>query len=121
MYCISDGNEVKEDGTPAAEGEQGKVYEATLGNLKKALIPAVLITMGFVLINVLIAMIISKTCKIDIATAMLSSSAGGASESALVAEDFGADPAIVTVLQITRLVCTTAFYPVIVKLLYPVL
>ena len=95
-------------------------YES-LGNLKKALLPAVLITMGFVLINVLIAMIISKTCKIDIATAMLSSSAGGASESALVAEDFGADPAIVTVLQITRLVCTTAFYPVIVKLLYPVL
>ncbi|MDT3844860.1 MAG: leucine-rich repeat protein [Bacillota bacterium] len=33
----SDGNEVKEDGTPAAEGEQGKVYEATLGNLKKEL------------------------------------------------------------------------------------
>ncbi len=93
----------------------------SLQNLKMALIPAALITTGFVLINILIAVIISRTCRIDIATAMLSSSAGGASESALVAPDFGADPAIVTVLQVTRLVCTTAFYPVIVKLLYPVL
>ena len=93
----------------------------SLKNLRMAMIPAIFLTMGFVVINVLIALIISRTCRIDIATAMLSSSAGGASESALVAPDFGADPAIVTVLQITRLVCTTAFYPVIVKLIYPIL
>ncbi|MBQ1525204.1 MAG: AbrB family transcriptional regulator, partial [Firmicutes bacterium] len=49
----------------------------------------------------------------------LSSSAGGASESALVAPDFGADPAIVSVLQVTRLVCVTAFYPVLVKFILP--
>ncbi len=95
-------------------------YES-LNHLKMAMLPAVFITIGFVVINILITMIISRTCKIDIATAMLSSSAGGATEAALVALDFGADPAVVTVLQITRLVCTTAFYPVIVKLVIPLL
>ena len=88
-------------------------------HLKMALVPAVFITMGFVVINVIIAMIISRVCHMDIATAMLSSSAGGASESALVAPDFGADPAIVSVLQVTRLVCVTAFYPVLVKFILP--
>ncbi|MBR0139010.1 MAG: AbrB family transcriptional regulator [Firmicutes bacterium] len=95
-------------------------YES-LEHLKMAMLPAIFIIIGFVAINVLISVIISRTCDIDIATAMLSSSAGGASESALVAADFGADPAVVTVLQVTRLFCTTAFYPILVKLIYPML
>lgn len=89
-------------------------YESLI-RIKSALIPALIICCGFVIINVLLAFVIHKTCGIRMSTAMLASSAGGASESALVAQDFGASPAIVSVLQVTRLVCTTAFYPVIVK------
>ena len=89
-------------------------YESLI-RIRSALIPALIICVGFVIINVVLAFVIHKTCGIKMSTAMLASSAGGASESALVAQDFGASPAIVSVLQVTRLVCTTAIYPVIVK------
>ena len=95
-------------------------YES-LVNLQKVIVPAVFLCCGFVLINQLLARVIHKVCKIDLVTAMLSTSAGGASESALVAADFGADPSIVSVLQISRMVCTTAFYPLVVQLLYQLL
>lgn len=95
-------------------------YESLI-NLKAALVPALIICCGFVCINIIIAIILSKTCKMSLATAMLSSSAGGATESALVAMDFGADPAIVSVLQISRMVCTTAFYPIVVAFVAPLL
>ncbi len=97
------------------------VTDDSLQNLRLVMLPSLFIVLGFVVINVIIALIISRSCGIDIATAMLSSSAGGATEAALVAPDFGADPAIVTVLQITRMVCTIAFYPILVKLIIPLL
>lgn len=93
----------------------------SLINLKAAIIPALIICCGFVCVNIILAIVLHKTCKMPIATAMLSSSAGGATEAALVAQDFGADPATVSVLQISRMVCTTAFYPLVVKLIYPLL
>ena len=92
-------------------------YES-LVNLRKVIVPAIFLCCGFVLINQILARVLHKVCKIDLVTAMLSSSAGGASESALVAADFGADPSIVSVLQISRMLCTTSFYPIVVQLLY---
>ncbi len=93
----------------------------SLMNLKSALVPALIICCGFVCVNIILSIILHKTCKMPIATAMLSSSAGGATEASLVALDFGADPATVSVLQISRMVCTTAFYPLVVKFIYPLL
>lgn len=86
--------------------------------LAGVILPALLICCGFVVINVILAVVLHKVCKLDFATAMLSSSAGGATEAALTALDFNADPSVVSVLQITRMVCTTSFYPILVQLLY---
>ena len=90
----------------------------SLQSLGQVVVPTVLVCTGFVIINIILAIVLHKTCGMSITTGMLASSAGGASEAALVAADFGADPATVSALQITRLVCTTAFYPVIVETLY---
>ena len=95
-------------------------YESIM-NIKAALIPAIFICVGFVVVNIVLAIVLNKVCKMNITTAMLSSSAGGATENALVAVDFGADPGIVTVMQITRLICTTIFYPIVVKTMYQLL
>lgn len=98
----------------------GVTYDS-LVNLRRAIVPAIVIIIGFVLINILLATLINRVFKVNMTTAMLSTSAGGATESSLVALDFGADPAVVSVLQISRMVCTTAFYPILVKLISPLL
>lgn len=94
------------------------VTYSSLAMLQTMVIPAVFICTGFVLINILLAILLHKFCKLDLATAMLSSSAGGATEASLSAPDFGADPSVVSVLQISRMVCTTTFYPLLVQAVY---
>ena len=90
----------------------------SLAKLKTVLLPAVLICFGFVVINLVLALLLRKFCKLDMATAVLSSAAGGATEAALVATDLDADPSVVSVLQISRMVFTTAFYPLLVQFVY---
>lgn len=90
----------------------------SLIKLRSVALPALFICVGFVVINIILAVLLHKLCRLDFATAMLSSSAGGATEAALSAPDFDADPSVVSVLQITRMVCTTSFYPILVQLLY---
>ena len=82
------------------------------------MVPALFVCCGFVLINILLALLLHMVCKLDIATAVLSSATGGATEAALSAPDLDADPSVVSVLQISRMVCTTSFYPLLVQLLY---
>lgn len=93
----------------------------SLEKLKTVILPAVFICCGFVLINLVLALLLHHVCKLDMATAVLSSSAGGATEAALAAPDLNADPSVVSVLQISRLICTTSFYPLLVQLLYQLL
>ena len=97
------------------------VTSDSLIRLKAVLLPAVLICCGFVAINIVLAFLLHKICKLDMATAVLSSAAGGATEAALAAPDLDADPSVVSVLQISRMICTTSFYPILVQALYQLL
>ncbi len=90
----------------------------SLAKLKTVLLPALFICCGFVVINLVLALLLRKFCKLDMATAVLSSAAGGATEAALVAPDLDADPSVVSVLQISRMVFTTAFYPLLVQFVH---
>ena len=93
----------------------------SLTSLRAVLVQALFVCCGFVLINILLAFLLHKVCKLDMATAVLASAAGGATEAALTAPDLDADPSVVSVLQISRMVCTTSFYPLLVQLLYQLL
>lgn len=95
-------------------------YES-IRTLKLLILPALIICIGFILVGLVLAVILHKTCKMDMPTAMLSCIAGGASEISLIAGDFDADAPTVAILQISRMVCTTLFYPILVKLLSPLL
>lgn len=97
------------------------VTHQSLVHLRAVLVPAIFICLLFISLNIIIAVLLHKFCHMDMATAMLSSAAGGASELALTAADFDADPTAVSVLQISRLVFTTVFYPILVKLILPLL
>lgn len=95
-------------------------YES-LVSLKAAIVPSMVACCGFVIVNIILAFVLRKTCGMNMATALLSSAAGGSTEAALVASEFGGDPCTVSVLQITRVICTTATYPIVVKLLCRIL
>lgn len=97
------------------------VTRDSLVQLRAVLLPAALVCCGFVCINIVLGLLLHRLCKLDIATAFLSSAAGGATEAALAAPDLDADPAVVSVLQISRMVCTTSFYPILVQLVYQLL
>lgn len=97
------------------------VTAESLSRLRSVLLPALFVCCGFVLINLVLALVLHRVCGLDMATAVLSSAAGGATEAALTAPDLDADPSVVSVLQISRLVCTTSFYPLLVQLVYQLL
>ena len=97
------------------------VTAESLSRLRSVLLPALFVCCGFVLINLALALVLHRVCGLDMATAVLSSAAGGATEAALTAPDLDADPSVVSVLQISRLVCTTSFYPLLVQLVYQLL
>ena len=97
------------------------VTAGSLVQLRAVLLPAVFLCCGFVCINIVLGLLLHKLCKLDIATAFLSSAAGGATEASLAAPDLDADPSVVSVLQISRMVCTTSFYPLLVQAVYQLL
>lgn len=94
------------------------VTRDSLVELRAVLIPAAILCCGFVCINIVLGLLLHKLCRLDMATAFLSSAVGGATEAALAAPDLDADPSVVSVLQISRMVCTTSFYPLLVQALY---
>ena len=94
----------------------GRMTMESVIGLKSILLPALLLIAGFMLLNLLLGFIISRLCKLDIATS-LSSAPGGMSDMALISQDMGADAPKVAVLQLTRLVSIIAFFPIIIKTL----
>lgn len=97
------------------------VTRDSLVELRSVQLPAAILCCGFVCINIVLGLLLHKLCKLDMATAFLSSAVGGATEAALAAPDLDADPSVVSVLQISRMVCTTSFYPLLVQALYQLL
>lgn len=93
------------------------VNENSIRMLRDLVLPVALICVGFTIISICMAMVLYKVCHMDLSTAMLSCIVGGASEITLIAGEFHAEVPTVVVLQIMRMVCTTLFYPFIVKVL----
>lgn len=89
---------------------------AILG-LQYAVVPAAIILVGFFVANLLVALILNRFGGLDIMTAVFSSIPGGAQETCLVAEDYGARLSQVSILQVVRSMVVIASYPIIVKLI----
>lgn len=83
--------------------------------LDSVLLPAIMMLIGIVIINLLIGFLISKLGGLEITTALLASAPGGMSDMAIIARELGGDGPKVAVLQLTRYVSVIAFFPMIIK------
>lgn len=93
------------------------VTRASISSLKYAILPAILLMIGLFIIILILAFILYKTSDLDFTTALFSCAPGGASDLALIAEDFGAHTPTVSIIQTMRVVCVVIFYPSAIQLL----
>ncbi len=86
-------------------------------NIKNLILPTVILMSGYVLANLLISYLMTKTKKIDYLSAMFASSPGGASDMALIAAELGGESPKIAIMQITRLLACYTIFPLWAKLL----
>ena len=80
--------------------------------------PAVLLSVvGFVLLDLIAAWVISKRTGMDVITALFSSAPGGVTDMALIAEDMGADSTKIAAMHTLRLIGVELLYPSLIGLL----
>ena len=85
--------------------------------LGAVIVPAAIIGLSMILIGLLLGIIIHKVWKIDIDTALLSTSPGGMTEMSLMAADLGADASAVAAVHLFRVLAVIIMYPLLLKLL----
>lgn len=85
--------------------------------LKSIFVPAIMLLVGIIAVNLCIGIFISKISNLEIVTSLLASAPGGVSDMALIAKDLGGDAPKVAVLQLARYVCVIAIFPILVKLI----
>lgn len=85
--------------------------------LKNVMIPALILLVGIIIVNLCIGMLVSKTSRLEMVTSLLASAPGGVSDMAIIAKELGGDAPKVAILQLARYICVIAVYPIIVKYL----
>lgn len=83
--------------------------------LKDVIIPAFILLIGIIIVNLCIGLFISRTSGLELITSLFASTPGGVADMAIIAEDLGADAPKVAVLQLARYVCVIAIFPIIIK------
>lgn len=84
----------------------------------RVLLPAIAVTvLGYILLNFVLAFLITKYSTLDIKTALYGSAAGGLTDMAIIASEMGADAPKVAALQFARVVSVIVFYPIIIEAL----
>jgi len=83
--------------------------------LKSVLVPAFILLIGIIAVNVCIGYLISKVSGLELVTSLLASAPGGVSDMSIIAKDLGGDAPKVALLQLVRYVCIIAIFPIIIK------
>ena len=93
------------------------VNRSLLLSLQHAILPAILMVVGMITIVLVLAFILYRTSDLDFPTAMFACAPGGASDLALIAEEFGANAPQVSIIQSVRLVLVVMIYPTAISFL----
>lgn len=88
---------------------------ADVVSLKNVMLPAFILLVGIIVVNLCIGFLINKVYKLELITSLLASAPGGMSDMALIAKDLGGDGPKVAILQLARYICVIALFPVIIK------
>ena len=89
----------------------------TIMELKTIFLPALIIVSFLFFAGCFIGFVVHKTCKMDIYTAILGSSAGGLTELSILAESIGGDGPKVAVIHLVRILTIITSVPFILTLL----
>ncbi|PKK39935.1 hypothetical protein ABB02_00724 [Clostridiaceae bacterium JG1575] len=82
--------------------------------LREILLPAMMLLVGLILINLIVGYLLYRITSLDLLTSLISSVPGGVSDMALIAGDLGADPNKVAILQLFRYVFVVGAYPLLI-------
>ena len=94
--------------------------EAVVG-LRYAIVPAFLMITCLLIIVVGLAFLLYRMGGIDFCTALFACAPGGASDLALIAEDFGASTPKISIIQYMRVISVVVFYPSVIQMLSRIL
>lgn len=90
-------------------------------NLKNVIVPALMMLGGYAAVNILLSVIISRYTKVDLTTALFSTSPGGVSDMALIAMEVGGDAPKIATMQLVRLLTAVTIFPLVIKWLCSVI
>lgn len=95
-----------------------RVIMADIIGLQALLFPILIIIIGFSLMNVFVGFFLYRTSKFSLATSLLAAAPGGMADIAIMADDLGADPPQVAIMQFLRASSIVVIYPILIKLLF---
>lgn len=75
----------------------------------------IILILGLIVLNITLSGIIHSLCKMDLTTALFATAPGGVSDMALIAEEFGADTGVISVIQLFRMFGIYLIYPPLLK------
>lgn len=84
--------------------------------LKGILLPAFILLIGIIVINLFIGFLITRTSSLELITSLLASAPGGLSDMSLIAKDLGGDVPKIAILHLVRVVSVIGIFPVLIKL-----
>ncbi len=99
----------------------GRMTYSDVLALQSVFLPAIILLVGIIVVNLLIGYFISKASGIEIVTSLLASAPGGLSDMALIAKELGGDGPKVAIMQLARYISIVAFYPLVIKFLISLL
>ncbi|WP_291637464.1 AbrB family transcriptional regulator [Clostridium sp.] len=85
--------------------------------LKSVMLPAFILLVGIIVVNICIGFLITKVSGLELITSLLASAPGGLSDMAIIAKDLGGDGPKVALLQLVRYVTIIAIFPIIIKII----
>ncbi|MBR3295337.1 MAG: AbrB family transcriptional regulator [Clostridia bacterium] len=95
-----------------------RVGKKDLKELRFIIFPTIILLVFMMIMNASLGFLIHKVGGLDIVTSLFSSSPGGLSDMGLLAEDLGANPAYVTLLQLVRVLTIYFFMPPIIEKIF---
>ena len=92
-----------------------RVTASDIRSLQGIILPALLLILGLIVINLVVGYLLDRFTGIGLITALIASVPGGATDMALIAGELGGDQSKVAVIQLFRYVFVIAAYPVIIR------
>jgi len=92
-----------------------RITKNDIRSLKKIPVSAAIMLFGMFSYNGICAYVLSRFCKMDVVTSFLATAPGGMSEMSLVAIDMNANSAMVSSIQVIRIIIVTTTTPFILR------